>query len=224
MVHIVKLAEPHALLQLKKEGLSDYSEITKPVKDAIKAQLFREQKGLCSYCMRRLHEDTMQIEHYIPQHALDGTVNAEKSIDYNNMLGVCPGGKGFAIHGIKDLTCDQHRNNILLTVNPLDPQSIKKIRYKADGTIFSEDSNINYDLDVVLNLNCVSAKLKVNRKAAMDAFQKAINSRYKGKTITKQEWQKLRTHYQEGDRQGLRQEYAGMFIAFIDRKLMAARS
>lgn len=90
------------------------------------------------------------------------------SVDYHNMLGVCPGGKGQATRGYADMTCDQHRGNTLLTVDPLNLHSVKKIRYRPNGIIYSNDPDINSDLNDILNLNCNAAKLPMNRKAVLD--------------------------------------------------------
>ena len=58
-------------------------------KNDVKAALIHEQRGLCAYCMRRIHMDThSRVEHFIPL-----SVDKEKAIDYNNMLGVCDGGE-----------------------------------------------------------------------------------------------------------------------------------
>lgn len=54
-----KLTEPPELIQAKREGISDYSEITTSVKDAVKAQLYCEQKGICAYCMRRIYLESI---------------------------------------------------------------------------------------------------------------------------------------------------------------------
>ena len=220
MVHIIKKPEPTALLQAKKRGLKDYNDMETPVKDAVKDQLFLEQKGLCSYCMRRLERETMQIEHYIPQHGPDGSENTLLSVDYHNMLGVCPGGKGQAARGHADMTCDQHRGNTLLTVDPLNLHSIKKIRYRSDGTIFSNDPIINSDLNDVLNLNCKAAKLPMNRKAVLDQFFIKLKSKYPNKSISKRNWEKMLEHYQNSDPLI---PFVGIIIEFIYRKIASTQ-
>ncbi len=52
-------------------------------KNEMKKILISEQKGLCAYCMRRIHVNShSRIEHYIPL-----SRNKEKAIDYTNLLG-----------------------------------------------------------------------------------------------------------------------------------------
>ena len=220
MVHIIKKSEPTALLQAKKRGLKDYNDMETAVKDAVKDQLYLEQKGLCSYCMRRLERETMQIEHYIPQHGPDGSANTLLSVDYHNMLGVCPGGKGQATRGYADMTCDQHRGNTLLTVDPLNLHSVKKIRYRPNGIIYSNDPDINSDLNDILNLNCNAAKLPMNRKAILDQFLKELKSEYHNRSITKRNWEKMLAHYQNSDPLI---PFVGIIIEFIDRKITSTQ-
>ena len=63
--------------------------------------LLKEQGYLCAYCMKKITEKTIHIEHWIPQrHPQEGYLEYSQedcdrfAIDYQNMLGVCPGGKG----------------------------------------------------------------------------------------------------------------------------------
>lgn len=86
--------------------------MTTMVKDIVKGSLFAEQGGLCAYCMRRMQPGTMQIEHYLPRSSSDDAA----TIAYGNLPGVCPGDKGYAE---KFQTCDAHRGNTPLTVDPL---------------------------------------------------------------------------------------------------------
>ena len=223
MIYIEKLPEPQELLQCKREGIENYYDLRSPERTAIKEQLYREQKGLCAYCMRRLKKESMQIEHYIPQHSEEGEYRSELSIDYHNMLGVCPGGKGPTASRKNDLTCDQHRGNVSLTVDPLKRDSVEKIKYSTDGKIYSDDPDIDKDLDQTLNLNCVSARLKENRKAAMDKFTAIIMKEHGKKPLSKNEWNKLKSHYYDGDKDGNRIEYAGIILYTIEKKLRSAR-
>ncbi len=221
MVHIRKNPwEPQEFYQAKKEGrIKNYDrDMDAAMGRIVKESLFREQKGLCAYCMRELDKDTMQIEHYISQHDENGNYREELSVDYHNMLGVCSGGKYDDNHKEENLTCDQHRKNIPLTVDPLNEASVKLISYSASGEIYSDDEGINRDLTVTLNLNCLASKLVSDRKAAMDSFQSEIRKRYKGKQVPRQDWEELYRFYEEGT-DGLRKEYAGAILYLIRRKL-----
>jgi len=167
--------------------------------------------------MRLLNTDTMQIEHYIAQNPQDGNYNAALTIDYNNMLGVCPGGKG-EFHRYQQLTCDQHRRNTPLTVNPLDVRTVAHIKYSADGTISSDDPTINNDLDKILNLNCPAALLKENRKAALDALKNGIKRKYGTKHLSSDVWKQI-YNSMCSERNGAKREYVGILEWYLKRKM-----
>mgnify|MGYP004437301451 CR=1 FL=1 len=59
--------------------------------------------------------------------------------------------------GVKpeDKTCDAHRGNTELTVNPFDELSVRKIKYKEDGSIYSDDADINKDVTKT-SINAIS--------------------------------------------------------------------
>ena len=51
--------------------------------------------------------------------------------------------------------CDTHQGNTDLKIHPADSAHNCEnfIKYQADGTIYSDDTQINHDLDETLNLN-----------------------------------------------------------------------
>lgn len=71
-------------------------------KNALNEQLLREQGYLCAYCMARITPENMNVEHWQPRHppsskAEDKLRSKELqmlSLDYKNMLAVCPGNEG----------------------------------------------------------------------------------------------------------------------------------
>lgn len=217
MIHIQKGPQPMKLREAKRNGLTCYDEMDTETKDAVKGQLFKEQYHLCAYCMRLLDMKTMQIEHYAAQNPQDADYNPESTIDYNNMLGVCPGGKG-SVHKYQQLTCDQHRGNIPLTVNPLVARTIAQIKYLADGTIASDDPDINKDLDQTLNLNCAAARFKENRKAALDALKKWIKKEYGARHLSANIWKQVYGTICT-DKDGAKKEYIGIIEWYLKRKM-----
>lgn len=221
MVHIEKGPEPKELLDAKRKGLACYDDMDTPTKDVVKEQLFREQYQLCAYCMRRIYKETMQIEHYIAQNPKDGSYDAAQTINFRNMLGVCPGGKN-EFHVYRDHTCDQHRKNIPLTVDPLNENSVAKIKYSSSGEIYSDDPNIHKDLAVTLNLNGAASKLKENRKSALDALKRWIQKEYGKTNIPSSEWQRILTQYCT-PRNGVKKEYIGIIEAYLKKKVRSAR-
>ena len=217
MLYIEKGPEPEALTQAKRNGLRDYDEMTSDVKTEIKKQLAQEQGYLCAYCMRRLTLDTMQIEHFIPRHPIDGSYDPALTIDYHNMLGVCPGNKGEGFP-LSYLTCDQHRRNTPLHVNPLNRRSISLITYKANGIIDSPDLVIRDDLTNILNLNCAVVHLPENRRAALIRLQRQIYSDYGNRPAPKAYFEHLYASLLQKDR-GILREYLGIMLNYLEKKI-----
>ena len=150
----------------------------------------------------------------------DGTVykvvdgdGEEKALDFHNMLGVCT---GYMSSPHEDQTCDTHRGNIKLEVDPRSQESVAQIAYRADGTIYSENVLINRDLNETLNLNCERAYLKANRKAAITALQKfCLRQRQNGTwdiTVLKKAEQ-----YFGQEKEGMKRPYLGATLFFINR-------
>ncbi len=208
MIFIEKGQEPASLIKYKQQNGAYYDGFSQ--KENVREALLIEQGHICAYCMRRIAKDTMTIEHYIPK-----TVDENLELDYRNMLGVCLGHRG---HRKEDMTCDAHRGNVVLTINPLDRSKVQLIKYKSDGTIYSEDRETNNDLDVTLNLNCdcVGVFLKTNRKAALETLRNKL-AHYKAQgQWTKAILLKVKENLKV---EGKNAEYRGIMEDYIDKKL-----
>lgn len=158
---ITKTAEPQSLTQHRAQTHSDYDNYQK--KDELRTALVGEQKGLCCYCTGRIRPDreAMKIEHWqcqdtYPQHQLA----------YGNLLGACLGGQG---QEKDDQHCDTRKGNSDLKWNPATAahKIESRLRYLADGTVESTDSDFNDQLDNILGLNL--RHFMNNRKAVLDA-------------------------------------------------------
>ena len=186
MVFIQKGPAPASLtsyLATNPTATYDNLKSNKNIKIDIYNSLIAEQYGLCAYCMTRIlynpiTDRNIQIEHYIPQSdstlvaGSSQTLGQIKSLDYTNMLGVCDGGKQYnkdnSLSGLENLSCDAHRGNTPLTINPLDNSffSPRAFEYKNSGEIDSANSVIKTDLVDTLHLNVL--RLVSLRKQAMN--------------------------------------------------------
>ncbi len=132
--------------------------------DELRQALVDEQKGLCCYCMARIEpgRNTMKVEHWQCQAHHDA-----EQLNYRNLLGACLGGHGQA--GEKQ-HCDTKKGDLGLRWNPANPahRIESRIRYELDGSIRSDDSIFNEQLDSVLNLNL--AFIRNNRKGILTAL------------------------------------------------------
>lgn len=161
MREIAKRVEPASLAAHRRSPPCDYDNYA--AKDELRLALVREQRGLCCYCMGRIHNGpaTMKIEHWRCQARHPG-----EQLNYRNLLGACLGGHGQPAHLQH---CDTRKADGDLQWNPSDPAHHieTRVRYELDGSIRANDAAFNDQLDQVLNLNF--ARLKNNRKGILDA-------------------------------------------------------
>ncbi len=181
----------HKLVEFQKNINGTYPNLTTPLKQELLKALLEEQGYICAYCMQKINETNSTIEHIIGQSFIDedGDKLGEKNqLNYNNLLVVCEG-KSCK----NDLHCDKSRavyqKNRPLYANPLENRIIQNIKFSEKGMIYykdfleiekieelkkhdelDKDSNIKYDLQKVLNLNCENLKLK--RVYLIDALKK----------------------------------------------------
>lgn len=212
MLYIKKSKEPFLLTEYKKDPLASFSSMTSGLKREIKLSLLEEQGYLCAYCMNRISLDNMKVEHYLPQ-----SKYPEKALSYRNLLAVCDGGTGTTQ---KNQCCDSHKGNIKLRkVDPLDKSTIDVIKYDRNGTIDSDDSDVKYDIDNILNLNCMDNFLPSNRR---NVYQITIQKMLKGHKETT--WKKTYIHnvlsqlLSKNDK-GKLNPYIGISIYFLNKKL-----
>ena len=167
----------------------NYDNLPPRTRRDIVGSLVAEQGEICAYCMRRISVQDARIEHYLVRHPSDtyrrqlsgSGVRADydadtKSLDYRNMLAVCDGGSD---SGQPDRTCDAARNagrnkDVPLKVDPLNLGSIAQVRYRNDGTVWSEDPDINRDLNELLNLNSRAFSLRENRRSVLAGLHKKM--------------------------------------------------
>ena len=189
MIPIKKSAPPAILLEkqaiARERGLNSkdaYDLLNHAEKQLVLDSLMKEQGHLCAYCMRKIPDtrpmpdsiDPATIEHWFPRNPPNHEERGQ-GLDYHNLLAVCSGNRGPRhTRKTRDYTCDAKRasNHPQLTLNPCDPSSLMKIRYKENGEMFSEDPAIQDDITVKLNLNCISeaVQLPEARKKVLEAL------------------------------------------------------
>ena len=159
---IVKEAEPPSLKAHRETPYSDYDNYAD--KDSLRQALVSEQRGLCCYCMGRIHSDatTMKIEHWQCRSRY-----STKQLDYCNLLAACRGGE---CQPQRLQHCDTRKGDRDLRWNPANPAHYvqTRLRYKPDGSIRSSDDKFDSELTQVLNLNL--SVLKNHRKGVLDAI------------------------------------------------------
>jgi uncharacterized protein (TIGR02646 family) len=204
MRNIQKNAEPHSLTQHRLQTHANYDNYID--KDTLRQQLVDEQRGLCCYCQSRIRptSEGMKIEHWQCQERYP-----KRKLDYRNFLGACLGGHG---RPEREQHCDTRKGNTDIRLSPADPNCDveRLIQFLGDGRIKSDNADIDTDLNDVLNLNW--ARLVSNRKAVLDALQKALH--FGRVTNPAQELLKW-----DGSQAGELTEFSQVVVYYLKKKL-----
>lgn len=215
MIKIIKQVEPNLLIQHRCQDNATYDNLPTEAKNELRHQLLIEQGYLCAYCMQRITTENSKIEHWHCQSAYP-----EEQLDYQNLLAVCQGNQGQA-ETVQH--CDTKKGNTDFKCHPakLEHQHwLKTLKYLGDGRIESEELLLNQQLETILNLNM--SRLMANRKNIAMAVKKMLNSE-KG-SRTQQQIQHFLNIWQRKNAEGKYNEYCGVAIYYLEKKLKALGS
>ena len=213
-----KIKEPKLLTRYRNMDGSTYQDMhgarldgigCEDVYHAVLRNLLEEQGHLCAYCMCRIPDKSgrARIEHIIPQ-----SKEPNKALDYRNMLAVCYGNDNAVSYDFK--TCDARRGNRDMSINPLDERTLSSIGYKNDGKIYSQNDEVDRELNDLLNLNCQARLLPMSRKQALDAMIDFVYKR-KGNGSIKALCNRLLSKYQQYET--YKEPYVGILIYWLRR-------
>ncbi len=181
------------------------------IKTDLKKHLLDEQGFLCAYCMKKIDDNVMKIEHFLPQ-----SKYPNKSLEYNNLFACCDGGISNREND-NALSCDTKKENRETSINPLKNDIEEKITYTPEGEIISDNDNYTHDMNEILNLN--SSRLKRNRNEVCQLIIKEILNNQNNKTYL----MKLLNYWKE-NRQGVGlPEYAGVAKYFLKLSLSKSK-
>lgn len=222
MVKINKGPEPVELIRYRQLSDASYQNMhgaptgkvnpdgtLKDVYTVVLNSLLKEQGYICAYCMCRIPEkhSAATIEHIAPQ----SLTSKDASLDYRNMLAVCNGNRH--THNYNDKTCDAYRGNRPLSLNPLKSETLSLIRYKSNGIIYSDNSNVDRELNDILNLNCKARQLPNNRRYALNVLLSNIRKKYPAGSI-KEYCQKEIARYESAT---FKEPYIGIILDWLER-------
>lgn len=186
-------------------------------KDLLKNSLLQEQNFLCAYCMSRITEHTMSIEHWKCRSQHPGL-----ELSYQNLLAVCDGNEGNPPH---KQHCDTRKNDSDLMYNPANKGHHErlKIRYlRSTGKIESEDTTFCVELggtekgsEGILNLNY--QQIMNNRRAVIERVEREMNKL--PRDAKEAQIRLLLAAWNKTDAQGKLPEYAGVAIYFLEKRL-----
>lgn len=209
MIHIRKTQAPAEFIKANKIYKCHFDDMDTEVKNQLRQSLLQEQGYLCAYCMGAIENTgkSTKIEHYSPR-------DNENEMDYKNLLAVCHGGEGLDYN---QHTCDTHKRDEVLTIDPQTQKDIETICYQHDGTIISNNKKYDEEINSILNLNV--QVLKDKRKSAWDAVKKILMKKCKDKSFKKGDLERIYNKYSEKDGSGRYISYCGIVLWNIKRKM-----
>jgi len=210
--------EPTSLKETRSTPGSTYGDCNR---EDIRVALLKEQGYICAYCMKRIDNrvndkglPNTRIEHYQAQNPDEPQRDNELQMNFLNMLGVCDGREGKPKH---DQTCDKRRGNDTLTIDPRKAFCEQLIAY-GDGTIYSDNENIDQELNDVLGLNnqnLINERKYVRKKVreTLNSYKKNKSQRWSKSDLTKELkiW-KSQSNYKYS-------EYCMVAIYYLEKKL-----
>ena len=225
MRKIVKGSEPPLLRAFKERSLKNtgstsgrkgarsksvlptpkYKDLDIPVKEQLVQSLLREQGYTCCYCMGRIDESNMRIEHWRPQSRFP-----DEQLEYRNLLAACNGNEG---GGSAHEHCDVKKGNKVIAYNPAD-RNIDvehKLQYSTDGRMktVKGENKFKEDLKSVLNLNC--ERLVEDRRRAINGATNALK-----KNLTKLTSKQIGS-WEHKDAKSHLQPYSGAVLYILRR-------
>ncbi len=227
MKNITKGHEPNSLTEYRNSLKGDYLGDTVfddyPDKSTLKKCLLEEQGYICCYCMQRIDENNMKIEHWRAQSKYQ-----KLKFDYKNLLAACKGNEGSPP---EEQHCDTRKGyyeekqkargiKYDITINPVDKNCEQHINYYSNGKINFDNLEpaIRKDLEEVINLN--HETLVRNRKQTYKGVIEGITRR-KGKQVT---WQdsfikkKIQEH-ESKNKEGKYIEYCQIVVYLLKKRI-----
>lgn len=188
-------------------------------KKCLREALYKEQGGICAYCMQRL--DNELKEYAATSNRIEHIQSREKHDDlkliYTNMVMCCKGlAKEKEEKKINHIFCDRKKESDDIHFSPLDSTFINSLSYnRSNGKIATTNAVWQGDMDIILNLN--DRLLMANRLAALKAIKQELGTKqWKASKI-----KKMIEHYDNRNSGGLYQPFCGMIVWYLKKKLEA---
>lgn len=150
MIKIVKNNQPNSLVAHKKSG-GNYCDIPTETKNELRESLINEQGYVCCYCLKRIPEKKADLHHTKIEHFKCQHNYSLLDLEYHNLHLACKGNQG---QSEKNQTCDTSKaNKDIMSFSLIDNSLNGNIYYAKDGTVFSEEKNIEKEINEILQLN-----------------------------------------------------------------------
>lgn len=183
---IQKGKAPRSLVEYGKSVHATYDGLPTETKVDLRVALIRDQRGLCCYCMGRIHDDESKHDKGIAQqsqaqvrieHWKSQSDNDQLQLEWGNLFAACHGNEG---KEPDDQHCDVRKGKREITISPLISKHVASLTYGSAGHIQSSDPILQRDIEEALNLNHVS--LQRNRKDAISGMVEGLIRRERKRT------------------------------------------
>ncbi len=222
MKHVIKNIknEPQALRDYRNltpnASYSGYGDKDVYGNSPLKTALSTEQGYICCYCMQRISEKQMSVEHYIPQnHHLSSPLSPQdhkdNDLNFMNMLASCNTG---------ERNCSGLRGNVWLNIDPRKRDCERLVRFERNGRAFSDDPKIQLEIDGMLHLN--TELLLENRKETIDRATARLSKLKKTGFFTDQQLQNEIDFWLDKS-QGHHREYCMAAVHYLRSKIQKAQ-
>ena len=198
----------------------------------LREQLYREQRGLCCYCMQRITKDNSNIEHFLPQQAF-----IENQVDYYNLYLVCRRSRGLVK---ENQHCDIAKADYLIGkfIGYFNPQTGKKcqdfFQYTDDGYILPNKTRFKTITRFYKEYKSLTAQekellgtieiLNLNCASLVDAREKFIKEEPAIKSITGEISDIRKLEEMQNVYETTETKFAGVAIYFIKKQIEVLRN
>ncbi len=183
----------------------------------LKKALLKKQGWICAYCMQRIslklntnNKPKIEVEHFLPQDPEKGY--SDKTLDYENMLGVCNGNNGGIEH------CDKSKkSNLLSKLTPFKIDCESLITYSSNGLIKSNSNNtiVNNDINSILNLN--NQNLIDIRRNVIDLAINNMDKKYPNRRWSQKNFEDEIEIYKKTDSKGKYKQFCNFVIWYLSK-------
>lgn len=193
MIKIVKGNQPNSLV-IHKKFRGSYGNMSTATKNELRESLINEQGYVCCYCLKRIPENKADLHHTKIEHFKCQDNYAELDLEYSNLHLACKGNEG---QSEKYQTCDTAKaNKDVISFSLIDNSLNGNIHYAKDGTVFSEQDNIEKEINEILQLNN-DQNIKKTRASILKGVSESIRILQRKGKLTKNKLERELQNWQD---------------------------
>ena len=180
MIQIYKSRQPKLLAEDIAKGAKIYPDDLSPRTLAkIRVQLLEDQGYICCYCQRRIPHKSKKGKFITPKSKIEHfkcqTGFPDLQLEFKNMFVACRGSSSSG-----EFTCDTKKEDLILNKVDFFKKIEDYIYYTKSGEIKSHNTDLQTDINEVLNLN--EENLVKSRLAVYEAIKSVKKRLERGKS------------------------------------------